>query len=265
MSRILSQSNVFRTLYPDLSGKDSDIRQLLHDYGLQNPNIVCKLLKFPYWSHNANKEYFDYLQTILDPEYVGDHKLIQLFSMRFGIHVVRVRDHQNQAQLISTHHFAKKVWSRYMRARKHYTGPEAKVIVPPSDISEVIFIWHHTNTGHDRRTLYNLLEPLSGQHDITPDSLVLTEIYVEPFVQPGYDISWEHELFSKEEAAEAKNSEQERIAEEEAAKATRSLEERIVEEEATKMKLSEQERIVEEEATKVTRSEEERIAEEELK
>jgi hypothetical protein len=288
MFRSLSQSNVFRTRYPDLSGKVSDIRLLLHEYGLQNPNIVCRLLNVAYWPQNANKEYFDYLKTILDPENMGDHRLINLFSMRFGIHVVRVRDHQNQAEVFSTHHFAKTVYCRYMQSRKIPREMETKVIVPPSDISEVIFIWQHTNTGdlarhkgssvHDPCTQYTLLEPLSGQHDITPQLLVLTDVFLEPLPKPlptetKKERPWDEELKAIEEEAKQdplferyspvepkdkeedgnpndvneqvklEQSDQERFAKEEDAKAKRSEQERIAREEAAKAKWLEQEQL----------------------
>jgi hypothetical protein len=165
---------------------------------------------------------------------------------------------------------------------------ETKVIVPPSDISEVIFIWQHTNTGdlarhkgssvHDPCTQYTLLEPLSGQHDITPQLLVLTDVFLEPLPKPlptetKKERPWDEELKAIEEEAKQdplferyspvepkdkeedgnpndvneqvklEQSDQERFAKEEDAKAKRSEQERIAREEAAKAKWLEQEQL----------------------
>jgi hypothetical protein len=232
--RSLSQSNVFSSMNPDLSGKVAEIRQVLHEYAFHNPRIVGRILKSqnPAAYLTGKPEYIEFLKNLLDEENVGDQKFIELFSLRFGIPVVCVRDHQNQAEVFSSNDVAKRVRS-FCRLGRDYKGPESKLWDPPSDISEAIFLWQHTTTA------YTILEPLSGQHDINPESLVLTDVYVKPLQNDNhYNVEnkqsaqnsksdeedlWDRELFNdvseEKEAAERKSIQEKKDAEAKAAAA----------------------------------------------
>jgi hypothetical protein len=206
----------------------------LHKYAFHNPSIVGRILKSqnPAAYLTGKPEYIEFLKNLLDEENVGDQKFIELFSLRFGIHVVCVRDHQNQAEVFSSNDVAKRVRS-FCQLGRHYKGPESKLWDPPSDISEAIFLWQHTTTA------YTILEPLSGQHDINPESLVLTDVYVKPLQNDNhYDVEnkqsaqnsksdeedlWDRELFNdvseEKEAAERKSIQEKKDAEAKAAAA----------------------------------------------
>jgi hypothetical protein len=232
--RSLSQSNVFRSLNPDLSGNVTEIRQDLHKYAFQNPNIVGRILKSRWGGEDitTKPEYIEFLNNLLGEENVGDRKFIELFSLRFGLPVVWVRDHQNQAEVFSSHDNVKGVLN-FCRLRQKHKGPESKLWDPPSDISEAIFLWEHTTTA------YTLLEPSAGQHDITPESLVITDVYVKPLRNDNhYDVDkkqsapnsksdeedlWDQELFNdvdeEKKAAERKPIQEKKEAEAKAAAA----------------------------------------------
>jgi hypothetical protein len=177
-------------------------------------------LKSKYPAITDKPEYIEFLNNLLDEKNVGNEKFIKLFSLRFGLPVVCVRDHQNQAEVFSLNYVAKRVRS-FCRLGQDYKGPE-------SDILEAIFLWQHTTTA------YTLLEPLSGQHDINPESLVLTDVYVKPLENDNhYNVEkeqsaqnsksdeedlWDQELF-KDVSEEKKAAEQKSIQEKKDAEA----------------------------------------------
>jgi hypothetical protein len=66
--RSLSQSNVFSSMNPDLSGKVAEIRQVLHEYALNNPRIVCRILKMrrDVGKISTDPRYIQFLKNLLD-------------------------------------------------------------------------------------------------------------------------------------------------------------------------------------------------------
>jgi hypothetical protein len=182
---------------------------------------------------------------------MGNQHLIELFSLRFGIPVVCLRDHQNKAEVLSTNDVAEWVRKFCGWTRSNYDGPESKLWDPPSGISEAIFLWQHTTTA------YTLLEPLSGQQNITPESLVITDVYVIPVSKHNkYDREkelfavnnktddeedlWDRELFNdvaeETKAAEAKAIQEKKDAEWEAEAKAAAEEKKLAERKALQEK-----------------------------
>jgi hypothetical protein len=123
-----------------------------------------------------------------------------------------------------------KCFYQRMTLKESVCFAESKVWIPPSDISEAIFLWQHTPSA------YTLLDSLSA--------LVLTDIYEKPFLKyhqkDGEPITreesakiegWEEEL---DRIAKTEGLEQERIGREEADQVERLKQERIAREEAAK-------------------------------
>jgi hypothetical protein len=123
----------------------------------------------------------DWANNLLDEKHVGDDTEIALFSLRFGIHVVHVRDCNNKAQVFSSHYDADRV-HKSITFGKRSKVPENNVWKLPNGLSDVIWLWQHIPTGcfarhkgssvDEKWKHYSLLEPFLEDHDISPLSLV---------------------------------------------------------------------------------------------
>jgi hypothetical protein len=231
---------------------------------------------------------------------VGDDTKIALFSLRFGVHVVHVRDCNNKAQVFSSHYDADRV-HKSITFGKRSKVPENNVWKLPNGLSDVIWLWQHIPTGcfarhkgssvDEKWKHYSLLEPFLEDHDISPLSLVLTDLFSDTLgddneTKSGLATEKEHEkerLLEQEPKPSVKETEKERPWDEELEAIEKEAEQdplferyspvepkdkeedgnpNDVNEQVT-LEQSDQERFAKEEAAKAKRSEQERIAREE--
>jgi hypothetical protein len=187
--RSLSQSQILRSRYPDLSGNYLGIRKLLYEYALEKNNIGMFVMGISREKVKpSDKLYMDRVNQLLHEKHVGEGNEIALFSLQFGIHGLYLRDHNNTAQVFSSYDDVKKVHSNIQLGKRNKI-PENAVRHMPKNLSETIVLWQHTPTGcfcrhkgcsvDENWKHYTLMEPLSDDHHISPYSLILTPDHVE--------------------------------------------------------------------------------------